>query len=238
MFLPGCLVADSAAGILIASMISLTGIEVLSESVKQLTDQSDEVLAEDIAAMVASEVEGVEGVCTVRARRVGSGSLVDMSVLTQPKLSTSAAQEIAERTRWQVMEAFPSVLDMAVRTQGTGKICPLLSRNQRSTMDVEADVRNAVEGAFGSDDMFGGIKRVTVHYVNSAALCVDVHLNVKTGDYSVQQARRLARQMRLHLLKDKDIIQAEVLLDLTEAEEEGEGSEGNDAVVQYMREIK
>lgn len=48
---------------------------------KQLTDASDEAIVPEVAT-VAKSVEGVRGVKNIRARSVGSGSLVDMTVLT------------------------------------------------------------------------------------------------------------------------------------------------------------
>ena len=65
--IPGLLIADSAAGILVAGMICLTGFEILFESVKQLTDTSDRSLTIKIE-MVSSDVAGVLGVTQIRAR--------------------------------------------------------------------------------------------------------------------------------------------------------------------------
>ena len=64
---PGLLIADSAAGILVAGMICLTGFEILFESVKQLTDTSDKSLAVKIEN-ISSDVAGVLGVTQIRAR--------------------------------------------------------------------------------------------------------------------------------------------------------------------------
>ena len=58
MSLPGFLIADSAAGMLVAGMICLTGSEILSESVKQLTDTSDKSLTIKIESL-STDVAGV-----------------------------------------------------------------------------------------------------------------------------------------------------------------------------------
>jgi len=70
IFLPGLLVADSAAGILIAGMICVTGTEILIESVKQLTDTSDESLVKKVEKLT-SGIDGVQEVKAVRARTIG-----------------------------------------------------------------------------------------------------------------------------------------------------------------------
>jgi divalent metal cation (Fe/Co/Zn/Cd) transporter len=52
MAVPGLLVADSAAGILVAGMICTTGCEILFEAVKQLTDTSDKSLANKVCEYI------------------------------------------------------------------------------------------------------------------------------------------------------------------------------------------
>lgn len=42
-------------------------------------------------------------------RTIGSGSLVDLTVLIDEKLSATAAHAIGERARWQIMERLPQV---------------------------------------------------------------------------------------------------------------------------------
>ena len=68
------------------------------ESIKQLTDTSDQNLSEKIA-LEAMNVNGVLGTSQIRARTVGSVSLVDMTVLTDVKISSSAANAISEKVR-------------------------------------------------------------------------------------------------------------------------------------------
>ena len=67
MSIPGLLIADSAAGLLVAGMICLTGFEILFESIKQLTDTSDKSLSMKIEN-ISSDVAGVLGVAQIRAR--------------------------------------------------------------------------------------------------------------------------------------------------------------------------
>jgi divalent metal cation (Fe/Co/Zn/Cd) transporter len=86
------------------------------ESIKQLTDTSDKALANEIAK-VSSVVEGVISLKSVKTRTIGSGSLVDMTILTDNKISATAAHAIGEKVRWKVIENFPPVMDVLVRTQ-------------------------------------------------------------------------------------------------------------------------
>lgn len=221
IFLPGLLIADSAAGMFIAGMICITGLEILSQSVKQLTDSSDGLLVQELSTL-AKTIEGVQGVRNVRARSVGSGSIVDMTVLTELKLSATAAHAIAERTKWYIMENFPGeVLDVLVRTQSAGTVCPLLSKNQRSYSDIEADIRkkiNNLEISNGLDYSFHKIKevkRVTVHYLNSALICIDVLISLDSS-LSIDKAKEIAKEIQKQLMNSSDVVQAEIQLDLTD----------------------
>lgn len=222
MFLPGLRAADPAAGILIAGMIGLTGTEVLMESVKQLTDSSDESLVQQI--MESSKllsVDGIKGIDNVRARRVGSGSLVDLTVLTDIKLSNSAAESIAERARWMILNSFPNVLDVMVKAQSEEKnVCPLLVQDQRTSVEVEQDVRTRVSlklldlGYDANGET--AVKRVTVHYL-SAALSVEVLISLDDS-INMLKAKEIANEVQLEVLRDNEISHAEIQLYLTESE--------------------
>jgi divalent metal cation (Fe/Co/Zn/Cd) transporter len=234
IYLPGALMVDSAAGILIAGMISCTGMEVLFESVKQLTDSSDEVLADRLHVR-AKAIEGVRGVKNIRARRVGSDHIADLTVLIDAKLSASAAHAVGERVRWTMMETFPTVLDAMVRTQAADLVCPLLSATQqRAPLEVENDVRRLLlqRGTLPAEGPTEGeaqvtkhplaaikaVPRVTVYYVDSAMVSVDVLITLDSS-LSVTQAKEIAKEARSHILRSsKDIQQANISLDLTEIE--------------------
>ena len=45
-------------------------------------------------------------------RTIGSGSLVDLTVLIDEKLSATAAHSIGERARWKIMDSLPQVRAM------------------------------------------------------------------------------------------------------------------------------
>eukprot|EP01038_Epipyxis_sp_PR26KG_P005176 gene5176-7203_t len=217
IFLPGLLIADSAAGILVAGMICLTGFEVMSESVKQLTDSTDERLVSSIAKL-SRTVEGVQDVANIRARSVGSGNLVDLTVIVDMKLSSSAAHSIAERTRWKIMDAYPQIIDILVRTQSSNITCPLLSRNQRTSIEIERSIRTLLSNNNENNDI-KNIQRVTVHYVNTAMISLDLLIEFDSK-LTVTEARNKAKDIKKYILeKDKDIYQVDIQLDLNEKED-------------------
>lgn len=226
ILVPGWLAVDSAAGILVAGMICLTGAEILFESVKQLTDTSDTVLAARVA-QAAKGTEGVLEVKNVRARTVGSSSLVDLTVLTDVMLSSSAAQAISERVRWRIMEENGEVVEAMVRTQSTGTLCPLLARHQRTAPEVERDVRQLLSHR---DDV--QLRRVNVHFVSPGIVCVEVliappEMSAGPSDVgaTVAQARETARSVAAQIRASQaDITRADVHLDLAVGGESAEAA--------------
>lgn len=224
--IPGLLVADSAAGILVAGMICLTGLEILFESVKQLTDTSDSQLAKKIA-VIARNVDGVLGAANIRARTVGSGSLVDLTVLTDVKISASAAHAIGEKARWKILESLPYVSDVLVHTRSTETVCPLLSRNQRDPVSVENDVRSVLK----TYDEVREVKKVIVHYVNTAVLCTEILIRVDPT-LRVGEVEALAKRIQTSIKKDTDMMQVEIQLDVSS----GSTSEGSSSGLDILQE--
>ncbi len=214
IYLPGFLFVDSAAGILIAGMICLTGFEILMESIHQLTDSLDEKVIPSIAKG-ALTVEGVNNVLNIRARRVGSGSLVDLVVLIDPKLSSSAAHTIAEKTRWKIMQSVPNILDVLVKTQATETVvCPLLTQHTRSIKEIEESVRKSIESYTG--DQVGSLHRITVHYSDTSHASVEVVLNLKDNITSLDNIKEFSKNIKQFILNEqKDINHVEIQLNLS-----------------------
>eukprot|EP01039_Chlorochromonas_danica_P004471 gene4471-4897_t len=210
IFLPGFLVVDSAAGILVACMICMTGFDVMMEAIKQLTDVSDEVLVDKIA-LVVGDVEGVKGLRNIRARSVGSENVVEVTVQTDIKLSTSASHDIAERARWKILKAFPDVVDVVVRTQGVEVFCPLLTNSRRSLKEVESEVRSGLQTSYPK--IVSDVKRVTVHYDKTPNLAVEVVVSMDPS-LSREEMKNQAACIQRDLLSLRDISQVEVQLDL------------------------
>lgn len=134
--------ADSAMGLVVAGMISITGFEIMNESIKQLTDTNNEELVSRMHTLIEKEEIGnpkmigdVIDINQVHARQVGSAALVDVKITTAEGLSTSATRAIEDQIKWRILEeegrgsgeSVGIVLDAEVHatTHGT-KSCPLL----------------------------------------------------------------------------------------------------------------
>ena len=125
MSVPGMLAADSAAGLLVAGMICMTGAEIMGEAVKQLTDTGDRELVARVRGHLKSVVEGsddIVGIGRVRARWMGSKAIVDLAVTTKDSLSSSAIREVEERLMMHIMEKEVRVIDADVHATGEVRI--------------------------------------------------------------------------------------------------------------------
>lgn len=127
---PNLLFIDSAAGIVVAGMICLTGFEIMCESMKQLTDTVDAELASDVQVTVLN-IPGVLEVEKVRARSCGSAALVDLTVLTVGHGSAEDMQILVEKIRTLVCQKFPHIAEILVQTA---------SRDQKRSIAASPDV--------------------------------------------------------------------------------------------------
>jgi len=225
MYVPGLIAADAAAGILVAGMICMTGAEIFGESVKQLTDTNDEMLVSRVDDIIRNGVDGgdVVEVNRIRARQVGSNSIVDVSITTHEKLSSTATRAIEERLRWAIMEE-PGVIDVDVHSTpaaGSGEVvCPLLATEVArgnvelppSTATVEEDVRRVV----GKNSDVLSIESVTVNYRDTMLVDVDATIRVDPAS-TVAKANLIAADLKIQLEKENDIDKASIYLDLNEA---------------------
>jgi cation diffusion facilitator family transporter len=140
MFVPGLLFVDAAAGLFVAAMIGMTGMEILGESVKQLTDTSNEELVQKVTKLANDNVD-VDQVVRVRARQVGSVSTVDISVTMPEDRTASAARAVEERLKQQILQSTidENVIDVDVRATAPTAI---LTSSSSSTTTIDTDTIN------------------------------------------------------------------------------------------------
>jgi divalent metal cation (Fe/Co/Zn/Cd) transporter len=221
MYVPGLLFADAAAGIFVAAMIVMTGAEIMGESIKQLTDTSNEELVQKVTALALTN-EDVESVVRVRARHVGSSSTVDVSVAMPEDRPASAARAVEQRLRQQILQQEEGVLDVDVRaTTSLGNdgdvICPLLqariNENAVSTSEVESCVRDEI---IARHPEVTSVEGVTVHYQDALLVNVDVNIRLDPGA-SIARAGSIATGIRGTLERSNQINKANIFLDLNEA---------------------
>ena len=236
MSIPGLVFVDAAAGLFVAAMIGMTGMEILGESVKQLTDTSNEELVQKVT-QVANENVDVEEVVRVRARHVGSASSVDVSVTMPEDRTASAARAVEERLKQQILQHVgDGVVDVDVRATAPPRlklngddddtmVCTALEsratfNNPVSVEEIESCVRDEILRRHS--DAVASIPVITVYYRDSILIDVDVHIRLVTpsgsdetpGTATVAQATNIGKEVRITLESSKQISKARIYLDL------------------------
>ena len=212
MAAPGLLVVDSAAGILVAGMICMTGMEVLIESIKQLSDTNDRMLENKVKDIVRN-VEGVLGVKSARTRTVGSGNLIDINVITDSSITASAANNIVEKCKWNILEQVPNAMDVSVKNSPMETVCPLLTQNTRTIPVVEREV-NELLVKYHKDGIVK-IRKITVNYVSTAMLTIELLIQLNPT-LSIDQATTIGKSIQSDIRNNiKDVYQAEVYLNIS-----------------------
>ena len=214
MYVPGLVAVDAAAGLFVAGMICMTGAEIMGESIKQLTDTSNDELVERITALAANS-EDVLKVNRVRARQVGSASTVDVSVSMPDDKSASAARAVEARLKKSILQ-IDGVLDVDVRATSPGVVCPLLEASNPMPMSA-AEVENRVKREIlSSHPEVKSVEGVVVHYQDTLLVNVDVHIRLDM-DTSLAEANRFATVVRDTIESSNQINTAKIFLDLNEA---------------------
>jgi cation diffusion facilitator family transporter len=224
MYVPGLLFIDAAAGLFVAAMIGMTGMEILGESVKQLTDTSNEELVRKVTELAKGNAD-VESVVRVRARQVGSASSVDVAVSIPEDRTASAARAVEERLKQQILQyAGEDVVDIDVRatapppSNGTFNCSVLESSRQGgnsiSVEEIESCVRDEVLRRHS--DSVSSIQGVTVHFRDATTGVVDVDVDLRLDAVTIAEAGMIARGIRRTLESSSQIDKARVYLELND----------------------
>jgi len=232
MSVPGMLAADSAAGLLVAGMICMTGMEIMGEAVKQLTDTGDRELVARVRTHLVSEVEESDDILEItriRARWMGSRAIVDLAVKTKDSLSSSAIRAVEERLRFRIMQKEDRVIDADVHaTGGEGLDVGKYSSSSNGTNGSELEGRSPCQveeitrKLLLRHDQVKSVEGCTVHYKDMRLSNIDANIKLKQPELTtITSATLLATELKELLEKSDRIDKASIFLDVNE----------NDAVI-------
>jgi len=222
MSVPGMLAADSAAGLLVAGMICMTGAEIMGEAVKQLTDTGDRELVARVRGHLKSVVEGsddIVGIGRVRARWMGSKAIVDLAVTTKDSLSSSAIREVEERLMMHIMEKEVRVIDADVHATGEVRIVVDEMVNgsrqlkEMSTRQVEESSRELLL----THEQVKSVEGCAVSYKDMHLANVDANIKLKKTELTtIASAILLVAELKDLLEKSESVYKANIFLDLND----------------------
>ena len=110
----GYLWADAVAAVIVALMIAKIGVNLVSDSIKELVDTglSDEVVDEIRAEIAATD--GVRNLHLLRTRQMGEDALVDAHIVVNSRITVSEGHMIADVVRDVLIDKFDEVRDVLV----------------------------------------------------------------------------------------------------------------------------
>ena len=230
MYVPGMLAADSAAGLLVAGMICMTGADILGESIDQLTDTAVDADLEHHISDIAADHGDVIDVTQIRARQVGSKAFIDASVEIPADFTGSAIRAVEEQVRQKIL-AEPNIMDAVVRATSKPSenvvICPLLKANQdRIQLPTVTEVEHNIRQVLHSKHNNVVVKTVMVHYDDPTSIHVDVCIQLDPSSstmsllpQTISSVRDVAEEIRTSIETCQDYIQqANIFLDLNTVE--------------------
>ncbi|MBE0468348.1 MAG: cation transporter [Methyloprofundus sp.] len=110
----GYLWADSVAAVLVAVMVAKIGINLVSDSIKELVDTGlPKALVEEIRTEIVA-IDGVKNIHLLRTRLMGEDALVDAHIVVNSRITVSEGHMIADVVRDVLIEKFDDVQDVLV----------------------------------------------------------------------------------------------------------------------------
>ncbi len=106
--------ADAVAALIVALMVAKIGINLVSESIKELVDTSlPDILVQEIRSEIRS-IEGVKNIHLLRTRQMGEDALVDAHIVVNSRITVSEGHMIADVVRDVLIDKFDDVQDVLV----------------------------------------------------------------------------------------------------------------------------
>mmetsp|Transcript_20011 Transcript_20011/g.22268 ORF Transcript_20011/g.22268 Transcript_20011/m.22268 type:complete len:231 (+) Transcript_20011:76-768(+) len=182
----GVPILDPIAAIAVSGLILQTGWRIMSDSKRELIDEApSSELLNKIKAILDNKPD-VMGYTDVRARRMGSYVLVDVSIQVDKSYTVSAAHHIASKVTAALVTKIPEVSDAHVHTEPhTDDIHELHSSSLRNPSAIKQDIRNIV----AKYSAFDGVDTLSCHYTNQTSVSVVLSLYINK-DMSLSDARQ------------------------------------------------
>ncbi|MEC9296252.1 MAG: cation diffusion facilitator family transporter [SAR324 cluster bacterium] len=209
---------DPIAGMLVAGLIIKTGIDIGYESIRELTDETVE---EDVISELGKIMSGIEGVDhyhEMRARRMGPHLLVDLHIQVDSMMSISAAHQVAERVRLEILEKLPAVNEVLVHVDAEDD--HVGDEGSELLQDIvlmrpQGEIENDVKKVLAEIPEIQGITHIYCHYLNQK-LTVQVII-LLDAEMRIRDAQKIASAARRKIEQIKDIDSADLHLELDDA---------------------
>jgi cation diffusion facilitator family transporter len=118
---PGFESADSIAAVVAGVIIAFNGWRLLRPALDELMDTAPSPSFNQQITKIAAEVSGVNAVEKCMIRKMGFHYFVDLHVEVDPQMTVQKAHEIAHRVKDEIRAQQPSVYDVLVHIEPSGR---------------------------------------------------------------------------------------------------------------------
>ncbi len=206
---------DPIAGVLVAGLIVKAGIDIGYESLRELTDEIPEEEVINELKKILADVEGVDNYHELRARRMGPNLLVDMHIKVDSMMSISAAHQVAERVRVQILEKIPAVNEVLVHVDAEDDFIDEVvndTSKKISLMRPQNEIEEDVKNILNEIPEITGLTHIYCHYLNQKlSIQINIMLDV---EMRIIDAQKIASIARFKIEQIKDIEDADIHLEL------------------------
>jgi len=182
---------EMVAAIGVAFMIALVGLRLVKESMEELVDTAlSDTYVTDIQNTIKL-ADGVQGVHSLRTRRMGAAVILDIHLQVEPFISVSEGHHIGDWVSYQLKKKFGEISDITVHIDAEDDeevipdSIPLLRK------EVRAELMKSWQGLLVEED----ILKLTLHYLENQ-INIELFLNKKALTETRELQQKLIESSR------------------------------------------
>ncbi|MGN7613513.1 cation diffusion facilitator family transporter [Magnetococcales bacterium HHB-1] len=193
---------DPLAAVAVAFILGKVSLELLKESLMELSDSSDAVdehVRHDIQEILDHEPE-IQSYHALRFRQLGPDTLVDVHIEVSPFISVSEGHMIAEKTRAKLIKEVASVKDVVVHID-TENDMQYHDHPPPQHLPNRFTLTNEVNDHLPDYPLFASVKSLTPHYILDDGIALDIKLDL-AKEASSREIQAEAKKLTRFLLEE------------------------------------
>ncbi|KAI8826488.1 cation efflux family-domain-containing protein [Chytriomyces cf. hyalinus JEL632] len=210
---------DPVGGILVSGLIVQSAWKMAVPAIGELRDTADTQVISQVQKLLQEFQQqdlNITGFHSIRARKMGPETLVDLQLRVKPRISVSLAHQIAENARHAICTQVSDVSEVLIHVD--------VERHDHGAIPVAIDIPTSalVEEivAFALDGFPPGVlkrvSRLKVHFLNGGMeLDAEIVLD-QVNSLSFLEAVYVAKSVKQRLLLFPGVIAADVHLETTD----------------------
>lgn len=153
--------ADAIAAVIVALMVAKIGLELVTESIRELVDTS---LPEDFVKEIRRTIkttQGVKGIHLLRTRQMGEDAFVDAHIVVDPRITVSEGHVIGDEVRDRLIAEFDNIVDVLVHIDPEDDEF----KDERFKLPSRYDVTECLKKHLAEN--FDSIEDFNIHYLDN-----------------------------------------------------------------------